>query len=119
MTKKKKPGIMDEIIQVVQDKKESEFLELTVDDWSTEEKEFKMYITSFTIADLSYVDRMSTGDKSRSLVYTIIRKALKADGTKMFTVGDFNKLINGVKSSTIAQIVMEMNRINALDIATE
>lgn len=101
---------IQEIIKSAQEETSGEVHSFEVAAWSTDEKPFIIHHRSFTLADVTWIEQQSGGVKSKSLIYTIIRKALTPEGKKLFTIADFNFLSKGVKSHVMIGIVNEMNK---------
>lgn len=80
-----------------------------VPEWATKDKPFIIYHKPFTLADVSYVEKMSGESKAKSLAHTIIRKALTEEGKKIFTLKDLNFLTNSIRSQTAVDIVNSLN----------
>ena len=99
-------------IRDIQNENDKGLFDFEVEAWSKKDKPFTIYFKKFTLSDVTWVEKQSAGDKGRSLAFTVIRKALKADGEKMFTLQDLRFLTIEVKSSVVVHIVNQMNKID-------
>lgn len=74
-----------------------------------------IYFTTFTLADGDYASKLSKGKDGEYIVYTLIRKALDADGNKLFTVADKQALMNKFSADELADIVVKMKGVDEVD----
>lgn len=98
-------AFIDEIIW------DDELKSLDVEGWGGK----TVYFKTFTLADSDYASKLSKGKDGEFIVYTLIRKCLDSDGTKLFTVADKMKLMNNFGADTLADIVVRMKGIDEVD----
>lgn len=103
-------NIREKIKAAIEENESDSLFSFEVPEWSTETEPFIIYHRSFTLDDLSYVDRMSRNDKAKSLAYTVLRKALDENGKKIFSLKDLLFITKSVKSEIIVNIVNNMNK---------
>lgn len=90
-----------------------ELLSVEVPEWAEGDAACVIYFTPFSLADLKKIRNKARGSDEEAIVYTVIEKALDANGDRLFTVEDKQKLMNRVSSDVLARLVTEMNRLSS------
>ena len=101
-------------IQQLKDQAPVELLSAEVPEWGTDEsgQDYILYFMPFTIGDLKKIERHSGGDPFETLIYTLIFKALDAQGENLFTLADKKDLTKNIASHAITAAVTRMNKVD-------
>lgn len=108
MTQEKKKSVLDTATAHFRSKISGEMSHITVPEWGDAKIYFK---EANTLTEESRLLNLAQQGKTvEALVETLITKARKEDGTKMFTIHDKATFMNEVDPSVVIRVCGEMNQ---------
>ena len=88
---------------------------IEVKEWGDDEGPLKIFVKPFTLAEQKKLYSMSKNDDMDMLAYTLIMKALDADGNKIFNLGDKQTILNQVDPFVLAYVVSNITQSTSVD----
>lgn len=82
---------------------------IEVDAWGDGENPLAIYSTPITLAELKKIRQQSKGNNYEAIVYGVILKAEKEDGSKMFDLEDKIFFLEQADSELVSEIYNQMN----------
>mgnify|MGYP003110302737 CR=1 FL=1 len=81
-----------------------ETISFEVAEWGDENGPMVIYCKPLTLQESKKLYAMSNNIDLEVMLYSIITKALDADGNKLFTIADKDKLLNNADVSVLAEV---------------
>jgi hypothetical protein len=75
-----------------------------VAEWGEEGAPLAVYAKPLTLAELSQIQKYAGSDEVLLSVYTVIFKALDADGQRLFKLADKHLLLNGANPAAVGRL---------------
>lgn len=75
-----------------------------VAEWGEEGVPLEVYATPMTLAELQKIQKYATGDEVLLSVYTVIFKALDAEGQPLFKLADKTLLMTGANPAAVGRL---------------
>ena len=85
-----------------------EIKKIEVSEWGTDEKPLEIFTKPLTLQESKKLYRMANSSDLEFMVYAIITKSLDADGEKIFTLADKEKLMNKADVAVISKVATEI-----------
>lgn len=90
-----------------------------VPEWGADGEPLKVYYKPMTLAEKNKLYKLATNDDLEIMAYTLIYKALDADGNKLFDLGDKRALMHEVDADVAAELaakIMSGDSIEELEV---
>ena len=85
-----------------------EIKKIEVKEWGTEDQPLEIFTKPLTLQESKKLYRMANSSDLEVMVYAIITKSLDADGEKIFTLADKEKLMNKADVAVISKVATEI-----------
>lgn len=89
--------------------------ETIVPEWGDEDGPLTIYSSAFTLAEKMSINAQAKGDEQAACAYVIIRKAMDANGQKIFTVADKHALMNMVDVNVLVKIAYSITNAPTME----
>ncbi|MDX8383027.1 MAG: hypothetical protein R8M45_03025 [Ghiorsea sp.] len=91
------------------------YRQFEVSEWGEDDQPLVVYCTPITLSDLSKIKARSDGDDAANLAYTVILKALDAQGDHLFGLEDKPFLMGEESSNVVSKVVLELNKVTGFE----
>jgi hypothetical protein len=85
-----------------------EIVKIEVPEWGDDDGPLEIYAKPLTLQESKRLYKMSSNSDMEVMVYAIINKSLDADGNKLFTVADKDKLMNHADVGVVVKVASDI-----------